>query len=164
MKRALTLLLALLMLWTLAACSESTSDRKKDSKQDKTSDTQKPEETEPEAPASNLPFEFTYKGLKLQVTTAEDYEYNAEEDNFDAPQGKYVAAGCSILEGEAPTGDLGGLYDCLKMNGYEPASIGTSGVMSLVSGQMYVGTETVLTFRFDVPEDFDAAGAVFTAD
>ena len=168
MKKLLIALLVLLLVWTAAACS--VAGEKKDAEQNKTSEpTAAEKETEPEPETEkptepSLPFEFTYKGLKLRVDSVEDYAYNAENDSFDPPQGKYVVATCSILEGEEATGSLSGLYDCLKMNGYEPDSIGTSGVMSLKSGQMYVGTETILSFRFDVPEDFDTASPAFTAE
>ena len=173
MKRFLIVFLALLMALTAVSCSLLKKEDAKDDDKDKTEETEKSKkkkkdketetETEKETEA-DLEFEFTFKSLKLKVNAVEEYEYDAESDSFEAPEGKYVVVNVNILEGEEATGELSGLYDCLKMNGYEPVNIGTSGIMNMNGGKMFVGTETVLSFRFDVPEDFDIARPVFTAE
>ena len=168
MKRLLIVLLVLLLVFSLAACAGNKDSDGKDSKKDKTSDTaEQGNENEPEpdeGPEPNPDFEFAYNSLKLKVSSVEDFPYDPENESIEAPEGKYVLVSCNILEGEEATGELGGLYDCLKMNGYAPVSIGTSGVMNLKSGAMYVCDETILTFRFDVPEDFDITRPYFTAE
>ncbi len=175
MKKLLIILLALVMVLGVVACTDKKSaesdgkgDDKKTEEKDKkdaesTEDSESTEKTA-EDEGNGVGFEFEYKSLKLKVDSIEDHEYDPENDSYDAPEGKYVIVTCSILEGEESQDSLGGVYDCLKLNGAEPVNVGASGSMKMVNGGIYVSTETVLNFRFDVPVDYDTAKPDLSAD
>ncbi|MBO4868469.1 MAG: hypothetical protein J5585_02020 [Clostridia bacterium] len=171
MKKLLIVLLALVMVLGVVACGDKKTSTVNDNKDDdkKTeSKTAKDEDSEKEAATTeelaNPEFEFTFESLTLKVSSVEDYEYVAENVDFDAPEGKYVIVACNVLSGELSTGKLSGIYNCLKLNGAEPVKVTTSGIMNISGGQMSVGTETIINLIFDVPADFDNAKPYFTAD
>ena len=162
MKKLLIALLALAIALTAVACAAKSA---------KTDETTAPKETDTTAAATETEtkmaaeeFEFTFKSLKLKVSSVEDYAFDAESDSFDAPAGKYVKVNCAILEGEEPTKELSGIYNSVKLNGGEPVNVSTSGQLSLVMGEMYVGTDAIISFIFDVPADFEVTGSDFTAE
>ena len=169
MKKLLIILLALVMVLGVVACTDkksADSDNKGDDKKTEAKDKEDDESTEgtSEDEGNGVGFEFEYKSLKLRVASVEEHEYDAESDSYDAPEGKYVIVTLDILEGEEATSELSGLYDCFKMNGIEADNFGISGSMRMTGDKMFVNTDTHINARFDVPADFDVSHPDLSAD